>query len=145
MESLPPSPRHTGRQHIPLKCWWRSSRLHGVTSRKTVMFLVTAMRTSNLMKDPSFVAEFRLVLGRTQSHIRRESGCKATELPSWLLPSSAELKNACVSISFRNRHSITIILIQFYVDWEMERRDVTVSISAGHFACLAIESYSRRW
>jgi hypothetical protein len=45
------------RQQVPSKCWQRSTRLHGVTSKKTVIFIVTAARTSNL--EPIIVPIYR--------------------------------------------------------------------------------------
>jgi len=37
----------SSRQRLPLKCQYNSTRLHGVTSRKTDTFVVNASKTSN--------------------------------------------------------------------------------------------------
>jgi hypothetical protein len=38
------------RKQVCLKCWYLSTRLHGITSQKTEIFIPTAVRTSNLIR-----------------------------------------------------------------------------------------------
>jgi len=36
------------RQHRPLKCWYPTAKLHGITTQKTLSWIFTTMKTSNL-------------------------------------------------------------------------------------------------
>jgi hypothetical protein len=37
-------------QHVPPNCWYLSTKLHGVISKKTLIVIVIAAETSNITK-----------------------------------------------------------------------------------------------
>jgi hypothetical protein len=68
------------RQYLLPEHWWRSTRLHGVTSQKIVLFIGTIVRTSNLRLLEKLTAGQILVV--SGFHVLASEACTLLLLPT---------------------------------------------------------------
>lgn len=91
---------------IPLKCWWNSTRKHGITFQKTVIFIDTAVR----MSDPiyKFVC---CVIRYLQISFRRELGYE--NAPKWHICCSVDEN---VNIIFHSIFPVWTVRLEFWIN-----------------------------